>query len=227
MTWAGPLHSIAAECRQKRYRKEVFGTSWEEDCMKQLPLTRWRHRMLAGIAVSTGMIVLAGASPVGATAAASGSGTLNGTMSYTVGNIPADPLGCSAGATWTFSSTSSTAAVLNLRGDFYVGGLSVAGTGVTNCDGFALGQGNLSGWSISTGSQVISGSSVSCPTMGGRWVRAGVIAVYQLGGICSVNQVNDGQAQFAGAGEWTPQNINGTSTSATLSSNWVIAAAQG
>jgi len=198
--------------------------------MKSLLSARRHRRALVGVMAGIATLVVTGTSPSAAVTVAAGAGTADGSITYGTGYVPGGLAACYPAAQWSLSGVGGNAAVLHLHGDFYAGGIRVTGGALMSCDGGAIANSNAN-FTFQQSNPLVQGASLSCPTMQGPWIRTGAIAMYLIVGSCTVNGVPEGSSQILGAGEWSPSGsgtpFSQNASSASLTSTWYVAAANG
>lgn len=133
-----------------------------------------------------------------------GAGVLSGTVNYSVGGVPTNPLGNCVNVTWTMDTATiagvpAAAVVVDFLNDAYAGPVTITSTG-SSCAAMWAEGGNVSATIAGTGPK----GSLTCSTMSGIYQRVGTDVVLVLTGSCSVDLHPSGFARVVVTGPFAP-----------------------
>jgi hypothetical protein len=143
-----------------------------------------------------------------------GGGDAEGAVTFASPAQSVPPLGQPCAATsWTFSGSSTLAAVFDVNGSEYIGSLSIRVAGGSSCATVDHEIGTVTALTAS-GANLLLNSRLACGYLAGTgtYVRVASHVVLDVTATCQVNNWSPAHVQFVASGEFTPTQGDGVLT---------------
>jgi len=168
-----------------------------------------------GVAIVAAMSAAAALAVPASASTIAGGGTLSGLVTFGTGSVPTVLQNCGA-VGWHFDSSQgappynglTTAAVLDIQGETYAGGVHISGDGSSPSECTSQGGGTLV---VNVAGTAANGATLSCGPLHGIYERVAAIVTIYVSGPCTLDN-HGGTVQLIAGGDLNPTSGDGVFT---------------